>query len=384
VLMGYTTTLTDGGYYGSTSALVYDLSNPLAPRRAGQVSLPSSAGLPYYYYYCGWGPWYGYYWSAPNTWTTTAQGLVVLSQTWSYSSSTNLHATLELVGLDLSNPDQPRVVRQAAGSWDDSSYYSSGASLTADPVEPSSFYLSYRTKVGQVTRDGKVFTQYRYYAQRWQFTAAGFAPAEAVNLPGPLVNTWSGPDGRRRFLTREQRYTQTTGSNGAITYSADATLALLGQVSVNGTPAAQLDDVKTWSGMLPSALVREGNQLIVTAQPYSYTYSSTSTGTPSWEQTSDRLMIFDLSTNHLDTAYDQPTKAYALRIMGVQKDRAFLNLQGDGIVVVDVSKPTAPIGVRFLRTLGYATHLESFGDDVYVASGYFGLAHLSLLDPPNL
>ena len=70
--------------------------------------------------------------------------------------------------------------------------------------------------------------------------------------------------------------------------------------------------------------------------------------------------------------------------MGTQKDRAFLNLQGDGIVVVDTSKPAAPTGVSFLRTLGYATHLESFGDDVYVASGYFGINHLNLLDPPNI
>jgi hypothetical protein len=103
-----------------------------------------------------------------------------------------------------------------------------------------------------------------------------------------------------------------------------------------------------------------------------------------WELTSDRFMVFDLSGNTLSLAYDQPTKAYYMRIMGIDKDRAFLNLQGDGIVVVDISQPAAPIGVSFLRTLGYATHLESFGDDVYVASGYFGLDHLNLLDPPNL
>ena len=33
--------------------------------------------------------------------------------------------------------------------------------------------------------------------------------------------------------------------------------------------------------------------------------------------------------------------------------------------------------------VGYATHLESFGDDVYVASGYFGTEHMSLNDPPT-
>jgi hypothetical protein len=37
-----------------------------------------------------------------------------------------------------------------------------------------------------------------------------------------------------------------------------------------------------------------------------------------------------------------------------------------------------------MRTLGYATHLESFGDDVYVASGYFGLEHRNLKDAANL
>jgi hypothetical protein len=93
--------------------------------------------------------------------------------------------------------------------------------------------------------------------------------------------------------------------------------------------------------------------------------------------------VFDLSANPLDIAYDQPTKAYYLRIMGTQKDRAFLNLQGDGIVVIDIADPSAPKPVSFLRTLGYATHLESFGDDVYVASGYFGTEHMSLSDPPT-
>jgi len=70
--------------------------------------------------------------------------------------------------------------------------------------------------------------------------------------------------------------------------------------------------------------------------------------------------------------------------MGTQKGRAFLNLQGDGIVVVDITNPAKPVPVRFQRTLGYATHLESFGDDVYVPSGYFGLEHMSLTEAPSI
>jgi hypothetical protein len=122
--------------------------------------------------------------------------------------------------------------------------------------------------------------------------------------------------------------------------------------------------------------------MIVTGRPSYYAYRDIAS--PTWEQTTDRLMVFDLSANRMDLAYDQPTKAYYLRIMGTQKGRAFLNLQGDGIVVVDIADPGKPTPVRFLRTLGYATHLESFGDDVYVASGYFGVEHMSLSEKPTL
>jgi hypothetical protein len=73
-----------------------------------------------------------------------------------------------------------------------------------------------------------------------------------------------------------------------------------------------------------------------------------------------------------------------MRIMGTQNDRVFLNLQNDGILVVDTKVPSAPVGVSFLRTLGYATHLETVNDDLYIASGYFGLEHRSLNQLPDL
>jgi hypothetical protein len=91
---------------------------------------------------------------------------------------------------------------------------------------------------------------------------------------------------------------------------------------------------------------------------------------------------------------------YNVQLMGTNQGKLFVNLAGsgspyyydgsygygggDGILVVDVSTPAAPRGVRFLRTLGFATHIEFFGDDAYVASGYFGLSHLSLAAPPAI
>ena len=62
-------------------------------------------------------------------------------------------------------------------------------------------------------------------------------------------------------------------------------------------------------------------------------------------------------------------------------------LSGVGLVttlVLDVTKPSAPRGIRFLRTLGFATHIEFFASEAYVASGFFGLSHLALDAAPEI
>jgi hypothetical protein len=359
------------------TALIYDLSKPETPRQAAQVTLPAGVSFPYWYYYCGWAPWGGYYFNySYNNWTITDRGLLFLTTQYTYGAS-GYSYTPVLTAVDLSNPDLPSIDTQTLSI----DYFSGYTTLVADPVDTNGFYVTYRTKVGDITRDNIIYTQYRNYAQRYQWKGSKPVAAETINMPGPLVNTWTGPDGTRMFLTREQIYNYISNPSSSYyyySYQQDVRLALLRQTTVDGKPAAELLDGRTFTGMSMSAVLRQDNLMIVTGRPYNAPSGST------WEILSDRLMIFDLSQNALSLAYDQPTKAYNLRIMGLQKDRAFLNLQGDGIVVVDTSKPAAPIGVSFMRTLGYATHLESFADDVYVASGYFGLEHRNLKDAPNI
>ncbi|HEX7509448.1 MAG TPA: beta-propeller domain-containing protein [Polyangia bacterium] len=382
VIFGTVTRKSDAGTSSEITALVYDLSSPAAPRKASQIALPQVA-IPYYYYYCGWSPWGGYWFNTTNTWVTAGNAIVMLNTQYSYSSP-QYNVTANLVLLDLSDPAAPKLASEQIFSGDYTAYYAAGTfALVADAVDPSGFFVTTRTKIGEVTRDGYTFAQYKYLAQRRQLVGSASVVRDTINLPGPLVSTWAATNGERMFLTRESSYLRLAQSSGSYTYQLETKLALLRQIAVAGSSgvAAELLDSRVMSGLSLSALVREGNTMIVTGQPTYYSYSSTAS--PTWEQTSDHFMVFDLSANRLDLAYDQPTKAYYLRIMGTQKDRAFLNLQGDGIVVVDIAKPTAPKPIRFLRTLGYATHLESFGDDVYVASGYFGTEHMSLKDPPT-
>jgi hypothetical protein len=382
VLLGTVSRQTDAGTTRESTALIYDLSNPAAPRRAAQVVLPSAVTLPYYYY-CGWAPWHGYWPDASNYWTTTETALVVLNSAWDSAAS---KYRMTLVMLDLTDPDAPQVSTQNAFATDSIYNYGNGSyAIVADAIDPSSFYLTARTVVGQISRDGYKLTQYVSSAQRWQTTAGRLQAAESINLPGPLVATWAGPTGARLFLTRDYAYTRVTTTSGTYTssyYLADPKLALLREVNVAGGLAAELLDTNILRGVSLSALVRDGNTLIITAQPYFTSYAEANSAP--WDEASDRFMVIDLSANRLDLAYDQPTDSYYMQIMGTQKGRAFLHLQADGIVVVDIAKPTAPTPVRFLRTLGYATHLESFGDDVYVASGYFGIDHMSLTEPPSI
>ncbi|HVR00727.1 MAG TPA: hypothetical protein VMT47_01220, partial [Polyangia bacterium] len=82
--------------------------------------------------------------------------------------------------------------------------------------------------------------------------------------------------------------------------------------------------------------------------------------------------------------FDGATGMYGSDVVGVHEGRLLVNLPGDGFLVVDVSSPGAPVGVRFVRTLGWANNIEFAKQDVYVASGYFGVQHFGVGDAPAL
>jgi hypothetical protein len=105
---------------------------------------------------------------------------------------------------------------------------------------------------------------------------------------------------------------------------------------------------------------------------------------PVADDSSDRFLSFDLSQGKFASLYDAPTGMYNSDLVGVHDGRLLVNLQGDGFLVVDVNDPAAPFGVRFVRTLGWANNIEFAGQDVYVASGYFGIQHFGVGDAPAL
>jgi len=380
-------------YQQQTQVLVYDLTDPTHPRRGGSVVLPSSV-IPYYPYWCGWEGYWGYWFNGYGNWTEVESGLVTVNQGYNYDYTNNTSTySAGLVYLDLTDANTP-TFQQVTLPSSTTDWY--GYSLVGDPVDPTGFYLGLGEPVGQSTDSNNyTFYQYKYYAQRWNKSGNSFAAAEKINVPGPLVRTWAPSPGSRNFMTQDQQYVYIPPAtkDGYGYYRPDTRLNLLRQVSVGGKPAAELLDTKVFSNIYLAGLTVSGDTMYVTGEQnyWGWGYSmaiapggvanSGGTSTPDWQTTSDRLMIYDLSNNTFATLYDQPTKAYNLQIMGAKQGRLFLNLSGDGILAVDVSNPAQPTGVNFLRTLGWANTMQAFGNDLYVASGYFGLNHMSLTAP---
>ena len=146
---------------------------------------------------------------------------------------------------------------------------------------------------------------------------------------------------------------------------SDYRLSLLRQVTVAGKPAAELLDARVLTDLYPAALLVEGDRMFINGRPQKNYYfgfgapgvvtptvappplpppppppvgvgaradeeTTLTAPLPSWETTSDRLMIFDLAANRLAVAYDQPTRMYNVQLMGTQKNRLFINLGNAG------------------------------------------------------
>jgi hypothetical protein len=408
----------------TTEAVVLDLADPTHPRLAGRVTVPLLQ-VPHYRFWCGMDAYFGGFWfDQVNNFAMTERGIAFQVSEWHYENDRSWTVN-KLVFLDLRNPDAPGVSEQ--GLPDGAAYEWGTFGVVADPVAPNGFYVSYRKKVGEITTPEQVvYSRYKYYAQRWEPegdspTAPWVARAD-INTPGRLIRTWRSGSGARMFLSQDSSYRKVTEGEST-TWFSDYRLSLLKEQVVNGKPAAELLDSRVLTDLSPGGLILEGDKLLLNGRPGTNAFwgqggrggavppSPPSIGVarpaigalqndgnasplPGWESTSDRLMIFDLASGKLDPVFDQPTRMYNTQLMGTHQGRLFINLGGnqgyydpfgsggggggDGILVVDISNPSAPHGVKFLRTLGFATHIEFFADDVYVAAGHFGLFHLDL------
>ncbi len=375
----------------ANEALVMDLSDPAAPKVAGSITLPRNL-QPEYRFWCGGGGYWGGYWfDQTNNWVSTNDALVFLNSDWEGGPN---KPRMQLNVLSLAVPGRPSL-QQVTVQGD---LWEGLFGLVADPVDPAGFFLAYRTAGAKVQRGNTAFVPYRYYAQRWTSVGGALTAGASVNLPGRLVRTWANTAGTRIYLTQDQVYREVafpkdSGQAGSY-WQSDYRLNLLRASSPN---VAELLDSHHFADLYLRDLVPDGDKLYVNGGPSGYGYYGYADGPAiggvsrsdvafattdaDVNDRSDRFMIFDLSKLKLSKVYDRPTATYNMQLMGTYQGKLFVNLQGDGVLVVDASDVAAPKGVQFMRTLGYASHIEFAGDSAYVAARHFGVYQMKLATP---
>jgi hypothetical protein len=417
----------DAGYYYpvtyTSQALVYDFSTPTAPKAVGTVVLPADVSPYYsfYRYYCGDVGYYGgYYFGYGQSVASVDEGIAFLIQggnsvpkTVKTDGGTTTEydwvTTQNLAFLDLRDPTKPAVSEMALTLPNSAPDTIDSASLVTDSMAPSGFYISYRVSISSSVDAQTNATLYKYanYAQRWERSNGAWLTEAAINIPGSLTRTWAATNGERLLLTRDDVYS----SKQVDTYWQwvdTVSLNLLHVVTVNGKTGAERLDTRAFGDVSPGSMVYDGDRIFMTVSNTPYYYGYYMTGGPVGVATSgsgssgtggasggsgttapapdlsDHLAIIDMSQRKLTMAYDQPTELYNLDLMGVQQNKLFVNLQGDGILVVDVTSSSAPKGVSFSRTLGWASGIEFAGTSAYVPADYYGTYHIDMNAPGNL
>jgi hypothetical protein len=349
-------------YYGTESQmLVVDLSDPTQPVTRGSTVVP--ADLPYYWFWCGDAIWGGYWWYGDyNRWVTTERGLAFL--TYRYDGT---NSNTEIVTVDLSNLDAPTTQESVLAG---SQFFG----LVNDLADPNNLWLTLR-EGGDNLATG--LTEYRYYAQRYRHEAGGISAGEKINLPGRLLRTWQ-QNGSRLFLASSDRYEYVQQGQSPYQYWSwipQPSLHLLAQIDDSH---AALQDSREYTDFQLRDLVGDGTRLFVELDR-SYSYYAR-TNFPYWSET-ERLVTLDLSNLKLDQKFLGELGTSYAQLMGIKNDRLFVNLMGDGILVMDVSQLDHPTGQQFVRTLGWTTTLEFSNDLAFAPAGNFGIYTLDLKKP---
>jgi hypothetical protein len=364
-------------YYQSpvSDVMVYDFADPANPVLAGETKV-EGLGLPYYWYSCGdwgWGYWFDTY---DTTFAVTDRGLASLG--WTYESN---GSALKLVSLDLTDATAPKSVTRTLQTRSYSSTQAEAPvtdylTLVSDPSDPSGLYLTSRDRLSTVEFTNFRGVWYRYFAERWTHGENGLVQDSRTNVPGRLVRSWQHA-GERLFLTSDSLYSWVPATTDTSTpyLKPDPRLHLLHQTGAY----AELLDSKTLVDYQLSGLIGDADRLYLNLRR-SWSYYQTSSAV-AYDSQSDELAIFDLSGLKLDNTFMGAIGTYYVQLMGVSGKKLFVSMPGDGVLVVDAANPEQPVGQKFLRTLGWTTHITFAGSTAYVASGNFGIQQLALDEP---
>lgn len=356
--------------YQKSELLLYDFSNPSQPKARGSVVLPYPF-YPYMRFMCGGmdmaydiGRYYYYGSPVGQQWVQTEEGLASLI--WQYDTQTQKSIN-KLLFLNFRQVDQPSFsVRDLPTGYD--VFY--GVTLS-----PQQFYLVLRQRVEN--QDKSDLYTYRYYAQSWTLQNNVWTMGANINLPGRLMNAYQVGN-KVKFLTYDYDYIrrEIQGSTPEKPMYQYQSIFRLHMLELLSTQQAELKDSTIFEDLTMRDLLFYDQRLYLIASRDWYYFVARSSASD--VERSDQFLIFDLSKGQFDKVFSATTLAQNLQLMGIYRNALFLNLMGEGVLVVDINLPSKPWLRYFQRTLGWLSSIV-FADDVaFAASGHFGLYQLPL------
>ncbi len=92
------------------------------------------------------------------------------------------------------------------------------------------------------------------------------------------------------------------------------------------------------------------------------------------------LLIYNRATRTLVGEADLPGEAQKVKVVG---NHAYVACRQDGLQIVDVSNPAAPVRIGSYNTTGYATHVDVWNNYAIVSSGGGGVYLFDVSVPSN-
>ncbi len=358
--------------YNKSELVLYNFSNPLKPVLAGSTVIPR-AFYPYYYFYCGWfdmrfgfdSYWYPYY-NGTRGFVSTGTGISTILFQYDYQSRTSKQL---LLTLDFTNPAKPTYQETTIPTNTNRQY------MSLVSMDDNTFYITNREQIGTRNQNNQGFTIFRYYAERWARGANGWASSGQINLPGRLSKAWAY-NGKVKLLTNDQSYILRQVKNGNNTYNQYQSVFRLHLLEQSQDAKwAVLQASRSFLSWQLKDMIADGDRLYLNATRDWYFMQENKI---EWYDRSDTLSIFDLSKNTFAEKFSQATRTSNMQLSGVQNNRLFIQLPGEGLLIADVADASAPKALHFERTLGWAQNVELSGDYAFIASGHFGIYQVSL------
>ena len=360
----------------STEAVIYDLADPSRPRLASRLAVPFQA-FRYYGFVCGdfWG---GYWFGSGEQTLVTGAGLAQISYAYRNDGTTGWSVPT-LSFLDLRDRQRTAggparaALRQAVLGLE----RPRGRSRLPGGLLPRPARLPRPGGDGNRHVQPVPVLRAALRARR-----AGDPGGEGERQPTGTA----GPDVARRrrdAALPDQRlhlsHALVPGPHGVARGHPPGPAPAGGNVE-----GATLLDTHTFADAYVGSLVLDGDRLFVAAQNQYYWWSypaERAANPPTWESTSDRLLIFNVGGNGFASLYDQPTRTYGVQLMGMHQGKLFVACRTTACSPRTSTDPAHPQSLKFLRTLGWASHLGFNGNDAYVAAGSFGVFNLNLAAP---